>query len=176
MGSLDQALQHTLAREIGCHSVGSLERLRYIANSFRAAGLEVEFQELAVPDWTAESTRLELAGEALEAYANTFSPPCDVTAPILATGTLEELESADLSRRIAIFYGDLAKEPLLPKNTFYAGEREQKIIRLLEEKQPAALITVNPTLEGRWRHRDADLKLLRSPSSVGLRLVQIPAR
>jgi Iap family predicted aminopeptidase len=179
-----EALKHlkTLAGEIGCRMIGSpgnRAAAQYIAEAYGSAGLEVEYQELAIPDWVVESTRLELDGEPLEAYANTFSSPCSVTAPSLAVGTVDELEAAELSGKIAIFSGDLAKEPLLPKNTFYAGEREQKIIRLLEEKHPAALITVNPTIHGRWRlAEDADLEIPSAtvPSAVGLSLVQAAGR
>ena len=56
--------------------------------------------------------------------------------------SVAELEAAELKGRIGILYGDLTKAPLSPKSWFLKSEREDHIIRLLEEKRPAALITV----------------------------------
>jgi hypothetical protein len=58
-------------------------------------------------------------------------------------GTVTELEAADLAGRIGIMYGDLTKGALAAKGAVYNPERDQKIVQLLEEKRPAALITVN---------------------------------
>ena len=63
----------------------------YIAMHFAAAGLGVERQEIPVPDWEELSTTLELNGQPLEAFANTFSPSAEVAAPTIALGTLAEL-------------------------------------------------------------------------------------
>jgi Zn-dependent M28 family amino/carboxypeptidase len=57
-----------------------------------------------------------------------------------------ELETADLEGRIGVLYGDLTKSPLSPKSWFLKTDREDHIIRLLERKQPAALVTVQARL------------------------------
>jgi Zn-dependent M28 family amino/carboxypeptidase len=83
-------------------------------------------------------------GQEIEAAANAFSPPCDVTAPFIAVGTVAELEVADLERCVGILYGDLTKTPLACKSWFLASEQDLYLVRLLEEKAPAALVTIQP--------------------------------
>ena len=43
---------------------------------------------------------LELSGKRLNVVANAFSLPCDVTAPVVAAGTIPELEAALACGRI----------------------------------------------------------------------------
>jgi Iap family predicted aminopeptidase len=134
-----------LCVEIGPRPIGSPgdhAAAEYVREVFGAAGLEVETQDFECPAWEHLGTHLTLDGEGVEAAANAFSPPCDVSAPSLAVGTAAELEAADLEGRIGILYGDLTKTPLSPKSWFLKSEREDHIIRLLEAKRPAALITV----------------------------------
>lgn len=175
-----EAMGHVkhLASEIGSRTIGSpgnLAAAEYIAGIFGSMGLSLEVQRFPCPDWAEEFTSLELGGEALEASANTFSPACDVTAPSLALGTLAELEAAEISGRIPIFYGDLAQRELAAKGAIYVSERDRKIIQILEERSPVGLITVNPTLNGRWRLvEDFDLAIpsVTVTARSGLKLVE----
>jgi aminopeptidase YwaD len=135
----------------------------------------VEAQRFECPAWQDDGTSLVLDGEQLEAAANAFSPPCDVSAPAVATGTLAELEAADLAGRIGILYGDLTKTPLSPKSWFLKSEREGHIIRLLEEKNPAALVTVQSRpgdLERVVVDWEFPIPSATVPARVGLRLLQ----
>lgn len=145
---LTRHLQH-LCEEIGPRPSGSPQdhaAADYIAQVFQTAGLDVEEQRYDCPAWEHHQTLLRLNGEALEAAPNPFSPPCDVTAPAVAAGTIAELEAADLNGRIGLLYGELTQAPLSPKSWFLITEREKHIIRLLEEKKPAALIAVQARL------------------------------
>ncbi len=118
----------------------------YVRRAFEAAGLAVERQEFPCPLWEEVETRLEVAGERLTAFANTWSPACDVTAPAVALGTVEELEAADLAGRIGILYADLTKgHGIGARSAFYFPEEHQSLVRLLEDKRPAALVAVGPT-------------------------------
>lgn len=140
-------LEHLCAR-IGPRPLGSRENLaaaEYIRQSFAALGLAVEEQAIDCPLWEALDTRLELDGEPLGALANTWSPPCDVTAPAVALGTAAELEAAALAGQIAILYGELTKEHGHgARRAFYWPEESQRLYRLLEEKRPAATLTISP--------------------------------
>jgi aminopeptidase YwaD len=134
-----------LAGEIGARpggSSGNAAAAEYIRQIFHDCGLEVEMQSFDCPTWEEQQTLLELNGERLEAGANAFSPPCDVQAPIVPAGTLAELEAAELHGRIGLLYGDLCKSPLSPKSWFLKSDRDDRVIKLLEQKEPAALITV----------------------------------
>lgn len=114
----------------------------YIAETFDQAGWEVEEQRFDCPQWTHHQTHFTLNGDTLEAAANAYSPPCDVQAPSVASSTLAELRMADIHSKMAILTGDLVPAPLSPKAWFLLSEKEAEIIRLLEEKQPAAVLTV----------------------------------
>jgi aminopeptidase YwaD len=135
-----------LCEKTGSRPIGSTENhaaAKYIENIFRNVGLEVEHQNFACPVWEHHGTMLLLDGKPLEATLNTFSLPCDIVASMVAFGTLEELEALELGGRIGVMYGDLTKETLVSKaNKIYNPERHQNIIRLLEAKNPSALIMV----------------------------------
>ena len=66
--------------------------------------------------------------------------------------TLDELETTDVSQCVVLLRGDLAREPLMPKNfPFYNPDRHQRIIALLEVKTPQALVGAtsrNPEMAG----------------------------
>jgi aminopeptidase YwaD len=137
-----------LCVEIGPRPIGSPgdhAAADYIRGVFDSVGLEVEEQRFECPAWTEEETRLELDGRVLPAWANAFSPPCEVAASAVAACTIAELEGAELEGRIGLLYGDLTARPLTPRAcTLYPAERDWRILSLLEEKRPAALVTVRP--------------------------------
>lgn len=134
-----------LAKTIGGRPQGSPQNhaaAAYIRQTLHDANLEVEEQRFECPAWTCEETYLESSGRRLKAAANAFSPPCDVIARSVAIGTIAELEAADLTGRIGLLSGDLTKAPLSAKAWLLKSERDDHIIRLLESKKPAALLTV----------------------------------
>jgi aminopeptidase YwaD len=123
-------------------SPGDHRAAAYIHGVFVEAGWEVEEQRFDCPAWTHHDTRLTLNGNQLPAAANAYSPACNLTAETMGVGTIAELEVAHLDGSIAVLYGDLMPGPLSPKSWFLKSEREDKVIRLLEEKQPIAVLTV----------------------------------
>ena len=143
-GHLDRLVNGIGPRPSGTE--GNRQAAAYIRQVFEAAGLEVEMQEFACPAWEDLGTTLEVDGPPLEAAANAYSPPCDVTAPLVPVCTEAELSVADLNGRIAVLYGDLTRAPLSAKSWFLKDERDDRIISLLEAKRPAALLTVQPGL------------------------------
>ena len=70
----------------------------------------------------------------------------------LSQPPLMNLKMVDATGKILLLRGEIAKEQIMPKNfVFYNPEEHQRIYRLLEEKQPAAIIsatTRNPELAG----------------------------
>ena len=155
VGSLNRAIDteidhhlRMLCKEIGCRPIGSPANrtaAAYIATVFRSAGLETEELTFHCPDWRDEGTLLEVDGRPLAAYANAFSPSCSEEAPGILLGTEGELLAAELTGRIGILYGDLARGPLTPKScTLYPADRDWRIVDMLTEKHPLALVTVNP--------------------------------
>lgn len=123
-------------------SDGNHKAAGYIAQSLGESGWQVEQQRFACPRWEHQATHLLLDGRALEAAANAYSPPVEVSAPAAGAGTLAELRTADLRERLAVLYGALVPGPLSPKSWFLLSDEEREIISLLEEKEPAAVLTV----------------------------------
>jgi len=169
-----------LGAQIGPRPIGSPANhaaAQYIEQVFSASGLEVERQEYACTAWEDLGASLTLDGAPLEAESNPFSPPCEVTAWLALASTVAELDSAELEGRIAVLYGDLTKEPLACKSWFLKSERDDHIIRLLEEKKPAALLTVQSGA-GMLERLIEDWELLipsaTVPAATGLALVQKP--
>lgn len=114
----------------------------FIAAEMRRLGLAVELQPLACPNWCCLSESLTLDGQPQELFTNPFSPSCDVRAPFVPVCTLTELERAELGGRIALLYGDLTRQPLAAKSWFLSSEEDLRPVRLLEEKSPLAVLTV----------------------------------
>ena len=176
-----EAMKHLehLCVEIGPRPIGSegnQAAANYIESTFETCGLEVEVQEIPCPAWEHEGTRLELDGERLDAAANAFSPPCDVAAPIVSAGTIAELEAANLSGRIGVLYGDLTKGTgLAARSGFYFPERDQRIMQLLEQKKPVALITIHSkthSFERLIRDWEFPIPSATIPAEVGLALLE----
>ncbi len=183
MNSLaDRALEHVkhLSVQIGSRPIGSpgnLAAADYIGEIFQNCGLSIERQEILCPNWVVEHTSLELDGEFLEASANTFSPSCDVSARIEPVCTPAELEAATITGRILVFYGDMAQTELATKGGIYVSDRDRRIIELLEQKHPAGIITINPTLHALWRiieDFDLDIPSVTVSARWGLKLLKAP--
>jgi aminopeptidase YwaD len=178
----DETLEHVeqLAVHIGSRPIGSTANLAaedYICEAFKENGLSVEKQEFSCPDWVEEQTSVELNGEPLEASANTYSLSCTISAGTTPVGTLAELEAAFITGRILVFYGDLAQTELAAKGAIYVSERDWRIVQLLEERQPAGIITINPTPHARWRlieDFDFDLPSVTVSAHSGLKLLKNP--
>ncbi|PDV97385.1 M28 family peptidase [Candidatus Chloroploca asiatica] len=168
---------HTLIG-LGPRPVGSpanQQAADYIRATFRAAGLDVEEQPYACTAWEQDFIRLEQEGEQLDAAANAFSLPCDVTAPVISAGTIAQLEAVSAHGKILLLYGDLARAPLSAKSWFLKDERDDHIIQLLEQIQPAALLAP-PTSTAYYGHLtedwELDLPAATVPPAVARRLMQ----
>ena len=103
-------------------------------------------------NWTQNGASLSFNGEPFQILVGPFSLGCQVEAPLVVISKVEELESADIRDKILLLCGEIAREQLMPKNfPFYNPDEHQRIIRLLETKQPAAVISAtgrNPELAG----------------------------
>jgi aminopeptidase YwaD len=136
-----------LTRSPGGRPVGSAanrDAEAYIGEVLLATGYEVERQPFDCIDWRLDGIELRIDGQPRPAIANPYSPPCDITGPFVAVESLAELESAELRGRIAVLHGELTSGPLFPRNyPFFTVEEHQRIVELLEQKGPQAVITVS---------------------------------
>lgn len=136
-----------LCGEIGARATGSAANQRavnYSAEVFEALGYAVTLQEFSCMDWQNDGAEMVVDGQQVEIEAAEYSLPCEVTGEFVCVSTIEALTAADLTNKICVLYGDLCKEPLMPKSMiFWNPEEHQAIIRELETKQPLAVITVS---------------------------------
>ena len=169
---------HRLGAEIGPRPSGSVANhaaAEYIRDIFRQCDLEVEMQTFSCIAWEDRGTILEFGGVGLAAAANAYSQPCDVTASTIAVGTLEELEAADLQGQIAVLFGDLVMSPIACKSWFLKSEHDERLVQLLEEKQPVAVITVQGSageLERLIEDWEFDIPSITVPPSAGLVILE----
>jgi aminopeptidase YwaD len=144
MKNIPSSLPHLRALlELGPRPIGSAANQAaadYIRDCFSALNYQVEEQEYSCTAFDHASTNLYVDETAFPVETNAFSLPCDVHGAVQPLGSIAELQAADITGRIVLFYGDLASQPLSPKSWFLKSERDELIIGCLEAGRPAALL------------------------------------
>jgi len=138
------------SRSVG--SQGNQQATAYFKSILQQFNFKAESQPFDCIDQRLGEIRLSAGGHDFEAFISPYTLACDVTAELVVAINLDELELADVHGKILLLRGEIAKEQIMPKNfVFYNPEEHRRIYRLLEEKQPAAIITAttrNPELAG----------------------------
>jgi len=145
----------TLCLEIPNRRVGSpgnRQAADYFESAVKHFGFETESQLFNCIDTRLGEIKLEAGGELFEAFISPYTIGCDYQGRLAAAENISELELLEAEGKILLLYGEIASEQLMPKNfVFYNPEEHQRIYRLLEEKQPKAVITAtsrNPDAVG----------------------------
>jgi len=127
------------SRRVG--SEGNRAAADFFAGIVASFGFETDTPEFDCVDWKGEGASLTVKGAAFESFTSPYSLGCEVSAPLVVVSTVEELEAADVSNSLVLLRGDIAKEQLMPKNfPFYNPDHHRRIIKLLEAKEPRAII------------------------------------
>ncbi len=141
---------HIDSRRVG--SAGNQQATAFFARAAAACGFVVEQPVFDCMDWAEDGVDLAVGGAPFAACPSPYSLGCAVRAPLVLAATVEELAQAEVAGRALLLHGALAQEQLMPKNfTFYNPEHHQRIVALLEQKAPAAIIAAtgrNPELAG----------------------------
>ncbi|GCF94957.1 aminopeptidase [Enterococcus florum] len=136
-----------LCEEIGARATGSkanTQAVQYAAETLERLGYEVTLQEFPCIDWQNRGAQLKIDGQALEVEVAEYAAPCEDSGELVFAETLEQLRNLNATNKLCVIYGELCKEPLMPKSmTFWNPEEHQAIIRELEEQKPSAVITVS---------------------------------
>ncbi len=136
---LDRLCNRIADRSTG--SPGNRAATAYVRQTLQSMGWQVECPEFRCMDWVGGPVRLRASSAGFRAYAGPYSLPFDGEAPLAQAARLSDLQRKALAGKILLIHGGLAREPLFPKGfVFYNPERHRRIIRLLEEKRPAAII------------------------------------
>ncbi len=139
-------------RHVG--SMGNRAATDFFTRTIASFGFETDCPEFDCIDWEHGDVYLQAGNESFKALVSPYSLGCQQTAPLVEIATLSALEAADVSGKILLISGDLAKEQLIPKNyPFYIPSSYSGLVSLLEQKQPQAIIAAtskNPELAGSW--------------------------
>ncbi len=146
---------HMLCEEIPTRRVGSQGNqaaTRFFGSVMQDLGYRIETQRFDCQDYQSGEVHLSIDGQEFSVQISPYSPGCDLTAELVVASDLDKLKNGDFKGKILLLKGNLTKEQLMPKNfIFYNPESHQEIFRLLETKQPAAILTAtgrNPELAG----------------------------
>lgn len=144
-----------LCVRIGDRHVGSKRNQRaaaYAAQRLTSMGLAVSQPDFKCIDWEYGDIVLTAGEIPLQASIGPYSLPCDIRSTFMTASTVEELQSKSFSGKIAVLHGELCQEQFAPKNfVFYNPDHHKKIISLLEQKNPLAIVAItgkNPEMAG----------------------------
>jgi len=120
---------------------GNLEATDFFASTAASFGFNIKTPAFDCIDWSNDGAHLSVDGGTFEALVSPYSLGCTLNAPLVVVTTFEELEHAQAANKILLVRGELAKEQLMPKDfPFYNPEEHKRIVRLLETKNPVAII------------------------------------
>jgi aminopeptidase YwaD len=141
---------HIPSRCVG--SQGNRDATDLFARQMESFGFQVERPEFDCMDWTQQGASLSVGRNPVEARVSPYSLGGRFEAPLAVVSSLEELEAIEARESILLVRGALSREQLMPKSfTFYNPDEHKRIIRLLEEKKPRAIIAAtsrNPEMAG----------------------------
>ena len=123
-------------------SAGNRAATAFFADTLCSLGYRGDVTPFDCLDYRRGRCSLGHAGISFEVHSSPYSPGCDLSTELVAVSTLDQLASTRCQGQILLMRGEICAEQLMPKNfAFYNPEHHQKIIALLEEQSPAALIT-----------------------------------
>lgn len=135
---------NTLCVEISNRRVGSAGNRAatdYFIRCAASYGFQTEAPAFDCLDWHEEGVELSAGDARFQAFASPYALGCDVRARLEAASTRDELRAVASSDVILLIRGALASQQIMPKNfPFYNPDEHQEIIRLLEARQPRAII------------------------------------
>lgn len=139
-----------LDRRVG--SPGNRAATDFFSAAMVGLGFEVDSPSFDCIDWCEGGAHTGVGDTSFDVLVSPYSLGGYARGPLAVLSTLDELETADVSQCVVLLRGDLAREPLMPKNfPFYNPDRHQRIMALLEVKTPQALVGAtsrNPEMAG----------------------------
>ena len=138
------------SRSVG--SPGNKEATGFVARTFGQFGYTIDTTPFECLDFESGASSLKCGGESYDLYSSPYSPGYAGSGKLVAASTLGELKKARCKGKILLLKGELCEEQLMPKDyPFYYPDHHRALHKLLERKQPAAIITAtgkNPAMVG----------------------------
>lgn len=114
---------------------------KYFKEQLSSLGWATESHGFDAMDWKEGGAILQVGEEDFETHVSPYSNGCDVECELVSASNVEELQSIEMTGRLLLLHGEIAKEQLMPKNfVFYNPEEHRRIISLLEEGEPAGIV------------------------------------
>ncbi len=139
-----KAYLQMLCNQIPNRSVGSdgnRMATHYFENKAASLGWRMQVSEFEAMDWIDGGASLAAGAESFQVFVSPYSLGCVVEAALICVSSIAELEQAQITGKILLLHGEIAKEQLMPKNfVFYNPVEHQRIISLLEKGAPSAII------------------------------------
>ncbi len=133
-------------------SEGNRQATAFFQDVVEDFGWDVESTPFQAMDWKDGGAEFQVGKKNFEIFPSPYSKACSLESELIAAGTIEELEKIEAVGKLLLLHGELTTEQLMPKNfVFYNPEEHQRIIALLETKNPAAILsatTRNASLAG----------------------------
>jgi len=123
-------------------SKGNRAATDFFYETIKPWGYTIDATPFSCLDFESDEVSLVGNGNSFDIYISPYSLGCDVTAELVIVSTIEELKKCNCAGKILLMKGEICAEQLMPKNfVFYNPEHHKKIYSILEERQPAAIIT-----------------------------------
>ena len=136
----------TLAAEIGARPTGTEANEAanaYLEDTARELGYEVTALSFDCKRWEFGDSGVRAGGRRAAIHPGPFSAPLDRDLPVAMVATEEELRSRDVAGHLLVIRGELAGEPLMPRDfPFYFPDEHAEFLDLLSQKQPAAVLAM----------------------------------
>jgi aminopeptidase YwaD len=135
---------HKLCVEIPSRRVGSEGNCLatdFFERTVSSYGFRTQSPQFDCIDWSQQGANLNVDQSSFEVFVSPYSLGCRASAPLVVISTVDELEHDEITDRIVLLRGDIAREQLMPKNfPFYNPDHHRHIIHLLESKKPLAIV------------------------------------
>jgi len=147
---LDRLCNRIPNRRVG--SEGNQLATTFFAETIKSFGFDVDCPEFECMDWQGDGAVIATDAASYNAQASPYSLGAKSKAPLITACAAAELEVLDFSNKVLLMRGELTKEQFLPKKfPFFQVDEQQRVIQMLEEKKPLAIITAtsrNPEMAG----------------------------
>jgi len=137
-------------RRVG--SPGNRAATDFFAAHMVEKGFSVQTPQFQCMDWSHGDVLLKVGAKSFTAFPGPYSPAFSGNTEMVEVSSLAELAGVHCRGKILLLRGECTKEQIMPKNfPFYNPVSHQEFYKLIESKQPAALIAAtgkNPELAG----------------------------
>ena len=114
-----------------------------LADMAEAMGYGVTALPFPCKTWCHGDSALKTGSQVLPVLPGPFTSACTGTGEMIFVETLPELRQSELSGKIVVLKGEIAGEPIMPKDyPFYYPDEHREINELLEAKKPLAILAI----------------------------------